>query len=245
MRVAIISDVHGNLAALEGVIADMREVDAVWCLGDIVGYGPDPQACVDRVRALAQTAVVGNHDLAAVGQLDLLTFNDLAAESAEWTARQLDADARDYLTNLPLREVRADFQLVHGSPRDPVWEYLSDPSQAADNFACFVGLACFVGHTHVPVGFSCEPGDDDGLTVQTEPVRYGKSIDLRNRRHILNVGSVGQPRDGDPRARYVILDTEIRAYERRRVVYDVARTQERLRVVGAHPLLAARLERGR
>jgi diadenosine tetraphosphatase ApaH/serine/threonine PP2A family protein phosphatase len=245
LRVAIVSDIHANLAALEAVIADMRNVDAVWCLGDVVGYGPDPVACIDRLRALPSTCIAGNHDWAAIGELDAERFNDLAAESAAWTARQLTADARAYLASLPLRYVCGEYVLAHGSPRDPMSEYLLEADQAAENFTSFGGSACFVGHSHVPLGFSQESVGGSMPLVRAERVRYGGMVELGHRRYILNVGSVGQPRDGDPRARYLVLDTDRRAYQRRRVAYNVARTQERMRIAGLHPFLAARLAYGR
>jgi len=246
LRVAIISDIHANLTAFEAVIADWGTVDAVWCLGDIVGYGPDPVACIDRLRGLTDVCVAGNHDWAATGRLDRSEFNDLAAFAAEWTYHQLPADTRSYLDGLDLVRVESEFTLAHGSPRDPIWEYILDRSQAAENFGWFGGPVCFVGHSHIPLAFSTDPPSTGvAPVVRLDRPRYRGASNLGERRHIINVGSVGQPRDGDPAARYVILDTERRLYYRRRVIYDVARTQERMRQAGLPPGLWLRLAHGR
>ncbi len=246
MRVAIVSDIHANLTAFQSVIADWGAVDAVWCLGDIVGYGPDPMACIDLIRSLSTVSVAGNHDWAATGRIDVDDFNDLAREAALWTSSQLSNEGRDYLDGLPLIETVGDFTLAHGSPRDPVWEYILSEHQAADNFPLFDGIACFVGHSHVPMAFRATwTGDSQRWVVQTEAVWYDSWIAFGDGREIINVGSVGQPRDGDPRASYVILDTTARRYLRRRVGYDVASTQSRMSQVGLPAPLWQRLALGR
>jgi diadenosine tetraphosphatase ApaH/serine/threonine PP2A family protein phosphatase len=176
-----------------------------------------------------------------------MLFNDFAAEAAEWTARQLSAEAIDYLAGLPAIVRLGEFTLAHGSPRDPIWEYVVSAEEAAPNFDWFEGTACFVGHSHVPVGFSVSSSarSDVFLDVATEPVDYASYCELGARRHLINVGSVGQPRDGDPRACYLILDTIDRRYCRRRVSYDISRTQVRMQEVGLPRPLWQRLRVGR
>jgi diadenosine tetraphosphatase ApaH/serine/threonine PP2A family protein phosphatase len=248
VRVAVLSDVHSNLHALEAVLAaiDADPPDELWCLGDVVGYGPDPNECVDCVRRVASVCVAGNHDWAAIGRLDLAELNDAAAEAAAWTARHLAPGEKSYLESLPLRHESGAYTLAHGSPRDPIWEYVLSDQQAAENFASFSTTACFVGHTHVAIAFSIPPLERPmPWDVQVEAPRYDRAVDLDERRHLVNVGSVGQPRDRDPAARYVILDTERRAYQRRRVEYDVARTQDRIRATGLPDILWLRLAYGR
>jgi diadenosine tetraphosphatase ApaH/serine/threonine PP2A family protein phosphatase len=189
--------------------------------------------------------IAGNHDWAAIGKIELDSLSDLAAESAVWTARQLTDDARAYLASLPEWHVCGSYVLAHGSPRHPLSEYLLQADQAVENFASFEGVACFVGHSHIPLGFSQENVAGSIPLVRAERIRYGGQAELGRRRYILNVGSVGQPRDGDPRARYLILDTDRGVYQRRRVAYNVSRTQDRMRMAGLHPFLAARLAFGR
>ena len=245
MRVAVISDVHANLAAFEAVIADWGTVDAVWHLGDIVGYGPDPLECIDRLRSLPSVSIAGNHDWAAIGKIDTSTFNPVAAEAVDWTARHLTPDAITYLGELPCIIHEGDFTLAHGSPRDPIWEYVLDIQAARENFAAFTTSVCFIGHSHVPLAFSAAPGGSSvPVDVRLEPVTY-EEVPLGGRRHLINVGSVGQPRDLDPAARYLLLDTDRRVYRRRRVEYPIERTQQRMRDVGLPSVLWRRLEFGR
>jgi predicted phosphodiesterase len=246
VRIAIFSDVHANLVALDAVMADWQSrVDLVWCLGDIVGYGPEPNACVELVRAVAPVCVAGNHDWAAVGRIDTEDFNELAATAAEWTGRQLTTDAINYLENLPLRHQAGEFGLAHGSPRDPIWEYVLSDEIAAANLLEYPGATWFVGHSHVAGSYSLGETASGTLAIRTEPVFYDRWLPLGDRRHLINVGSVGQPRDADPASRYVILDVEGQAYQRRRVSYDIARTQARMRSVGLPEPLVRRLAVGR
>jgi diadenosine tetraphosphatase ApaH/serine/threonine PP2A family protein phosphatase len=246
MRVAVLSDIHSNLAALEAVLDDCRACDRVWCLGDVVGYGPDPSACIARVRDVAEVCIAGNHDLAAVGLLSIAQFNALAAEAAEWTFRQLSPSDRQFLCDRPAFQILDDYYLTHGSPLDPVWEYLETADQARENFDFFRTTVCFVGHSHVPVAFSTSGETDRPTgTVRVERPREGIEIGFGDRRHIINVGSVGQPRDGDPRSAYVIVDLEKRSYQRRRVSYDISKTQDRMRAEALPEPLRLRLAYGR
>jgi diadenosine tetraphosphatase ApaH/serine/threonine PP2A family protein phosphatase len=245
MRYAVLSDVHANLEALEAVLADLapRRPDAVLCLGDFVGYGPDPVACVERLRPLLQGAVVGNHDLAAVESQDALAarFNPYAYEAVLWTRRQLTASVRAYLQGLPHRITLDGILCVHGSVRDPIEEYILDTETARASFGAAAFDLCLVGHTHIPVVFI-----QTGAAVVAEPLPAGRPLRLHpGRRYILNVGSVGQPRDGDPRAAYLWLDTDAREAVLVRLDYPLARTQQKMRTAGLPGVLAERLAYGR
>jgi diadenosine tetraphosphatase ApaH/serine/threonine PP2A family protein phosphatase len=245
MRYLVLSDIHANLEAFEAVIADAGEVDATLCLGDLVGYGPDPNECVDRVRELPElTCLSGNHDWAALGKLDLASFNLEARKAAEWTQRHLRDDVLSFLKELPPKLQTEEFALAHGSPRDPIWEYLVGEQQAAPNFEEFTGLFCLVGHTHVPRTFlQVGKGNATGARVQIpEPE---EEINLADgRRRIVNPGGVGQPRNGDPRAAYGIWDSDSGTFTFRRVPYDVRTTQRKIQAAGLPAVLATRLRFG-
>jgi predicted phosphodiesterase len=220
MRIAVLSDIHGNLPALEAVLRAVAPYDAVWQLGDIVGYGPQPNEVVERLVAESAIGVRGNHDSAALGDLATDAFNDDARAAIEWTAERLSESARGWLAGLPRRRDEQGFTLTHGSPRDPTWEYIFSAPIARANFAAFLTSHCLVGHTHVPLVFR----EDDGK-VQEIDVRDGATLALDKRRTIINPGSVGQPRDGDPRACAMILDTDSRTLRWHRVEYPVQRVQ--------------------
>jgi predicted phosphodiesterase len=245
MRYAIVSDIHANLEALEVVLADVttRKPDGVVCLGDFVGYGPDPVACVERMRQVLQAAVMGNHDLAAVETEDALAakFNPLAYEAILWTRQKLTEAARGFLAELPQR-VRPDGLLcVHGSVRDPIEEYILDVETARASFGATEFSICLVGHTHIPTVFV-----EAGTSVIGEPLLPDRPLLLRpDRRYIINAGSVGQPRDGDPRAAYLWLDLGAQQATLVRLEYPIAKTQERMMTAGLPPMLAERLAYGR
>jgi diadenosine tetraphosphatase ApaH/serine/threonine PP2A family protein phosphatase len=242
VKCLVISDIHANLAALEAVLDDAPEFDEVWCLGDLVGYGAKPNECIERVRSLPHTSLAGNHDWAALGKLSLSSFNAIARAANEWTQRELTASSRTYLNGLSPSLQQGDFTLAHASPREPVWEYIMDANAAHRNFEHFPTPFCLVGHTHVPVLFTLNEGHDRAETVLPplpEPVELGPE------RAIINPGSVGQPRDGDPRASYAILDKDEMTWEFRRVSYPIAITQERMRVKGLPQRLIDRLQVGR
>jgi len=241
MRVLIISDIHGNLTALDTVLEDAKaDYDTVWCLGDLVGYGPDPNECVERVRALPNlVCLVGNHDKAAIGGIDINAFNIDARMAIAWTQRALTEETRDYLNNLPEREIHGHYTLVHASPRQPVWEYILDRHTAEQNFAYFNTMFCLVGHTHIPVRYIAMDGD----VVDMRP-NYDELLELGPERLIINPGSVGQPRDSNPDSSYAILDFEKQVWEYRRVPYDVLETQRRMTEQGLPSRLIARLQRG-
>ena len=191
MRCAIISDVHGNLDALEAVLSDAADVDQVWCLGDVVGYGPQPNECVALLRAREALCVAGNHDWAAIGKMDTSEFNPEATEAALWTGAQLTAEHRDYLGALP-EQLQAgaldEFTLVHGSPREPIWEYLTHVSVARLNFDYFQTPYCLVGHTHVPLIFQRPLPSERSPSYRTLVPVEGTAIPLQEQRLIVNPG---------------------------------------------------------
>jgi diadenosine tetraphosphatase ApaH/serine/threonine PP2A family protein phosphatase len=241
MIVAVLSDIHSNLAALEAVLASLGEVDAIWHLGDVVGYGPDPDAVVERLREIGAVGVKGNHDDAACGGPSIASFSPVARVAAEWTRDRIAPSTRRFLEGLPeiLVIPETPFTLAHGSPRDPILEYVFSPGVAEANLAAFSTPYCLVGHTHVPLVFRERRG---GMQVLgAEP---GARIQLDERRAIVNPGSVGQPRDGDPDASYLILDTSEGTATWRRVGYDIEATQDAIRAAGLPPQLAARLSYG-
>jgi diadenosine tetraphosphatase ApaH/serine/threonine PP2A family protein phosphatase len=240
MRVAVISDVHANYHALEAVLKeiDAARVEAVWCLGDTVGYGPRPNECCDLVRDRAVHCLVGNHDLVVLGELAVNEFNDEAAAAAIWTAEVLTAESRAFLASLkPYGEVEG-VDLFHASARDPVWEYVLTEEAAKATLELSGAPLVLVGHSHIALAITAEDGRVDG-----GPAPGGSKITLDGRR-LLNPGSVGQPRDGDPRAAWVLLDFEERFAEFHRVPYSIERTQAEMRERGLPQPLAARLERG-
>lgn len=242
MQYGIISDIHANLEALEVVLGDMdrRRPDAVICLGDFVGYGPDPVTCVERLRPALAGAVAGNHDLAAVDALDIADFNPFAQAAILWTREQLTAPVRRYLTDLPQQITPNGFLAVHGSARDPVEEYILDLHTAQANFDAASFRVCLVGHTHVPAVFVF-----DGEKVTAAPLLPEQPLRLQpERRYIVNVGSVGQPRDGDARASWLLLDTTARTAEWRREEYDIAGAQAAIRDARLPDSLAERLRHG-
>jgi diadenosine tetraphosphatase ApaH/serine/threonine PP2A family protein phosphatase len=241
MKYAIISDIHGNLEALESVLAeiDKQQVDSLLCLGDIIGYGPNPNECVEVIQQRAQLTLAGNHDHAPIGKLDISYFNPWARSAIEWTAAQLKQSAIDFLLNLPLKLEVDGFTIVHATPLNPQeWNYIITIGDAAKNFTEFAGQICFIGHSHVPMVVAVN-GNDDYRVIRENPVKI-----MPDMRYIINVGSVGQPRDFIPRAAYAIFDTEQQTYELFRVDYNIAETQSKILQSGLPPFLAERLELG-
>lgn len=240
MRILVLSDVHANLTALEAVLAAAGNVDAVWCLGDIVGYGPDPNQCIDVIQSLPNLlCVLGNHDAAALGQIALEAFNQEAQQSIRWLRNELTRAHRGFLEGLPDKVITGEVTLAHGSPRNPVWEYLLDPFTAAENFDSFDTALCFVGHTHLPLAYVFR---DDGQVVR-QPLDGDVPFHLTGRT-ILNPGSTGQPRDHDPRAAYAIYDDEQQTWQPCRVAYDVRAVQRRIFSAGLPERHAMRLQQG-
>lgn len=245
MRILIISDIHANLTALETVIKRAgklgKDYDHVWCLGDIVGYGPDPNECVDLVRSLPNLCLAGNHDWAALGRLDIRTFNADARKAVIWTREALSLNNLNYLEALPSTFVLNSFTLVHASPREPIWEYVLDPLIAALNYPHFETEYCLVGHTHTPIIFRAGQANE---SIQIVKPQYGKPFRLEDGKFIINPGSVGQPRDSDPRAAYALLDLDKMTFEHIRVEYDVASVQRRMKAADLPERLIKRLEHG-
>ena len=203
MRVAVLSDIHANLAALDAVIESFGSVDAVWQLGDVVGYGPEPDGVVERLADIGAVGVRGNHDAAAVGGDEIEWFNPDARAAMEWTRGRINNASRDWLTALPVRHTEGQFGLVHGSPREPLWEYIVSVPVARANLAALTTDFGLFGHTHLPMVYA----EHDGGVEQIEPAA-GSSFSLIGRRALINPGSVGQPRDGIVTASYLVLDTD-------------------------------------
>jgi diadenosine tetraphosphatase ApaH/serine/threonine PP2A family protein phosphatase len=241
MRVAVVSDIHSNLTALEAVLGDLPAVDEVWCLGDIVGYGPDPNDCIHALLNLKQISIAGNHDWAAVGRVELSDFNPDARRAAEWTADNLNDVNKEILRRLPQEYSVGEFSFAHGSPRNPIWEYIVHPSQAASNLSFFATRYCLVGHTHSPAIFWGPAGKKPAGGLKPAP---DTPYELGEQRLIINPGSVGQPRDRDPRASYAILDLDKAEVRFRRVAYDIEATQRRMQTAGLPYSLWARLAVG-
>ena len=242
MHILVISDIHANYPALEAVLQDAGKVDETWCLGDLVGYGPDPNMVIERVRELPNlTCILGNHDVAVMGRMALEAFNGDARRSLTWTEKVLSADAMDFLKTLPQNvKVRDDVTLAHGSPRDPVWEYVLNTLSARLNFDHFETSLCFVGHTHIQSIFQLDK-KSDRVTMGTTKV---DKLIVLTQRAIINPGSVGQPRDRDPRAAYAIYDSQAKTWEAHRAEYDVAEVQRRIREAGLPEKHAVRLAEG-
>ncbi len=243
MRYAIIADIHSNLAAFTAVLDDIEHrggAEEVWCLGDVVGYGPEPHQCLELLRQRNHVCVAGNHDRAAIGKLDTAYFNPDAATACHWTAQQLSPEEVQYLESLSPVIERGDFTLVHGSPREPVWEYLLSTSNARENFAYFQSKFCLIGHSHVPLVFRYT--DTGACSFSQFSTNIG--LVLGKSRLIINPGGVGQPRDGDPRASYAIYDSETGVIKLYRVAYDISATQNKMAEHGLPMRLAARLSYG-
>jgi diadenosine tetraphosphatase ApaH/serine/threonine PP2A family protein phosphatase len=240
--VLLISDIHANLAALEAVVRHAEKnggFDGVWSLGDAVGYGPQPNECLAKIRSLGALAISGNHEHAALRRISLGDFNPYARSAAQWTAKSLTPESAAYLESLPLRALAHEFTLVHGSPRDPVWEYLADEQAAEANISYFETADCANGHTHIPAVLMVA----DGVSHTVHPA-HGELVELGDARCFVNPGSVGQPRDGNPRASYALLNVERREVVFRRVEYPVAETQRLMHGAGLPSLLIERLSRG-
>jgi predicted phosphodiesterase len=242
MRILIVSDIHSNIVALETVLAVAGSYDQLWNLGDTIGYGPRPNECVAAVEH-ASVLIAGNHDLASLGKVNLNDFNPDARTANIWNGEQLTHENRKLLEALPPRcDIDERFLAVHASPREPIWEYLLTLEQARDNFKLFDTQACLIGHSHVPLIFWLHPdGQVDGPAVAAD----GQTLELQpDTRYFFNPGSVGQPRNQDPRAAYAILDTDAGAITFHRIEYDFVQTQRQMTDAQLPLALIRRLEYG-
>lgn len=242
MRYAILADIHSNLVAFKAVLHDLEKrggFDKIWCLGDVVGYGPEPGACIELLKQLNYICIAGNHDRAIVGLIDILDFNEDAAQANQWTAEQLTEEQKEYLKSLPLKHIEGDFSMFHGSPREPVWEYLLSTSLAKANLEYFDTPFCLVGHSHVPLVFKYT---NDNINLNR--LDDGTTIPIGEHRLIINPGSVGQPRNFDPRASYALYDSDAEIIYHHRVAYDVEATKEKMREANLPEFLIERLSHG-
>jgi diadenosine tetraphosphatase ApaH/serine/threonine PP2A family protein phosphatase len=241
-RVAVISDVHGNWHALEAVLEDVEreQPDELWCLGDLVGYGPRPNPCCAAVERRAAICLAGNHDLGVLGEIDLEEFSGDAVLAARWTRTVLAEGSRSFLQSLRPQGSCDGAELFHASPRDPVWEYVLTEEAAHAAFDLTEERLVLVGHSHVPLAITL---DDKAIGGGLAPAGHETTLD--GARRLLNPGSVGQPRDGDPRAAYAIADTTERRVELYRLPYAVEETQEKILKAGLPEVLAQRLSVGR
>lgn len=247
MRILIISDIHANLTAFQAVLEHAQnQWDIIWFLGDLVGYGPDPNECVQELQKHKHVALSGNHDQAVLGNLDIKSFNREAKYAITWTQEAISSDTYDYLQSLPSKQVEGNFTLAHASPRYPVWEYILDPFTASENFNWFETEFCLVGHTHVPVIFEERLNGFRKVNVRPPSYAHGHEalLFLGPERLIINPGSVGQPRDSDPRAAYALLDTEAMTWSYQRVPYAIREVQERMEKCGMPKRLVNRLAYG-
>ncbi|HEU5477604.1 MAG TPA: metallophosphoesterase family protein [Gaiellaceae bacterium] len=241
MRVAVVSDIHSNLHALEAVLAaiDAEAPDELWCLGDLVGYGPRPNECCAAIADRADVCLGGNHDLAVRGTIDLSEFGGEAGIAATWTRGVLEPEAQELLDRLEPEGAAHGVALYHGSARDPIWEYVLSDGTALATLELASSPLVLVGHSHVALRVVQSGGELDGGVAAADT-----ELELADVRALLNPGSVGQPRDGDPRAAYLLLDLDEQRASFRRVEYDVALTQREMREAGLPEMLAARLEVG-
>jgi predicted phosphodiesterase len=244
MPILVLSDIHANLTALNAVIKDAGSFDQIWCLGDVVGYGPEPNECISRLREFDLICLAGNHDLAVVGKAPLWDFTQDAREVIFWTRHQLTNFNHDWLESLPMTTLMVGhgITLVHASPRDPVWEYIVEKNVAANNLNLIDTPFCLNGHTHIPIIFR-KPWD--GLKILEEPLPINSALRLvPHDRMFVNPGSVGQPRDEDPRAAYALIDLDAMTLTHRRVIYDVSAVQKLMKQAKLPARLIRRLRFG-
>jgi len=239
VKIGIISDIHSNLEALEAVLEALKKenVDRILCLGDLVGYGPDPNDCVHRVMDTSDVVVAGNHDQGVVGLAPLENFNENARLAIEWSMETLESQYLETLAALPTIHEEDHFLAVHATPNDPTrWRYLFSEAQIVNNLEALILPLCFVGHSHVPVAFVLDP-DHDVIVQEAGDIRFQPGS-----KYLINVGSVGQPRDGDPRAAFGIYEDD--RFTLKRVEYDVAAVQNKMRDNGLPAQLIERLSIG-
>jgi predicted phosphodiesterase len=242
MRIAIVSDIHGNRQAFESVLDAIGQTDSreLWCLGDLVGYGADPDACVAMAREHAAICLAGNHDLGVRGTLPLEQFSRGAAMAATWTQETITPETRAYLDGLEPSKLNEAVGLYHASPRDPIWEYVLSPLQAELCLDVQEHRVCLIGHSHVALSFCRMPGEPAGGETRGD----GELLDIAEGEWLINPGSVGQPRDGDPRAAWLELDLDGGSATYHRVEYDIAAAGAAIRAAQLPDSLAERLQYG-
>ncbi len=242
MKVAVVSDIHANRQAFEAVLEDVADSDAeeLWCLGDIVGYGADPDACVELVRRHVAVCLAGNHDIAVAGELSLDEFTRGASLAAQWTRETIAPANLAFLAELSPQAQESGMGLYHASPRDPIWEYVLSALLAELCLDAQEARVCLIGHSHVASSFVRYPGQ----AATGEPRREGVELDTARGEWLLNPGSVGQPRDGDPRAAWMLLDLDAHTASFKRTAYDIARAAAAIRAARLPDSLAERLEYG-
>ena len=246
MRAAVLSDIHANRQALETVLDAVEEagVEEIWCLGDMVGYGADPDACTALIRERASLCLVGNHDLALLGALDISTFSEAASAAVEWTRANVGEETLEFLASLEPAASRAEVGLFHASPRDPIWEYVLSNDQADAGLDVQEERVGLIGHSHISLFFVRAPGAPRHH-AQGAQATDGTEIEVGEGEWLLNPGSVGQPRDGDPRAAWLELDTERWLARYHRLPYNIEGAAAAIRDAGLPEVLAERLELGR
>jgi diadenosine tetraphosphatase ApaH/serine/threonine PP2A family protein phosphatase len=242
MLYGIISDIHSNLEALNVVLNKLYRAEKLICLGDIVGYGPNPNECVEKIRELNIPTVAGNHDKAVTGGMEVTWFNRSAREAVFWTQKEIKQENLDYLRGLPEILEEDDFQIVHGSLRSPIEEYVTSISEALPTFEKMTKPCCFIGHSHVPLFIAFKKdGNYDGRDLLD-----GEEVLVEDyEKVIINVGGVGQPRDGDPRASYGVYDSKTKIFTLHRVEYNIEQVQKKMKMVGLPQPLIERLQFGR
>ena len=247
LRVGVISDVHSNLPALEAVLAsiDAAAPEEIWCLGDVVGYGAQPDQCTTLVRERCAVSLNGNHDLAVIGSIDAGTFSETARAAVDWTRANASPETLEFLTGLAPDGAREGFGLFHASPRDPIWEYVLSIDQAEAGLDAQSERICLIGHSHVSLFFTRPPSTGRKTFATGAQTTDGDLLDLDEGDWLLNPGSVGQPRDGDPRAAWLELDTDERTARYHRVAYDAIAAGAAILEAGLPAALAERLQIGR
>ncbi|MCL2182448.1 MAG: metallophosphatase family protein [Chitinispirillia bacterium] len=243
MKLAFISDIHANLEALESVLADIdsKEIDDIYCLGDVVGYGANPNECVEIVSKRCKSVLLGNHDAVATGLLTTQHFNVHARIAIEWTAGELTSENKKFLAAQPLAKTVDDFTMVHATPYQPgMWYYITSLEEAYFNFQSFDTRICLVGHTHIPMIIALD--EEEIYVHQDKSISFDERENLRL---LINIGSVGQPRDRHPESSYGILDTGEKKFSLYRVPYDIAKTQSKMKKIKMPDFLVNRLAEGR
>jgi predicted phosphodiesterase len=242
LRYAILSDIHGNLEAFQAVLKDLTAegLQKIIFLGDVVGYGANPKECIDLLREKSRNIVAGNHDWGVAGKTDTSNFNSAARMAIEWTISQLNPEYKGFLAQLPLKRDEEDFTYTHSTPINPQeWHYIFSEHEALRNINGLEQKLCFIGHSHIPVVFALNQFGELLFTTDCTKIIVDEKT-----RFLINVGSVGQPRDSNPQAAYGILDTEKQVFFLRRVSYDIARAQKKILSAGLPPVLAERISKG-